>query len=120
MASAWPRNSWRVRSETLPEAASWVAKVWRRSWKRMGRTPASRQAAWKRLVTLSPSRGLPVCGVGEDEVLVAVVDRAGRPLVERSEEAVGDRDRAAGGEVGFAVGGVFAADPGVADPDALD
>jgi hypothetical protein len=35
-------------------------------------------------------------------------------------EAVGDRDRAAGGEVGFAVGGVFAADPGVADPDALD
>ena len=35
--------------------------------------------------------------VGEDEVFVAVVDGAGRPLVERSEEAVGDRDRAAGG-----------------------
>jgi MFS family permease len=40
-------------------------------------------------------------------------------LVEGGEEAVGHGDRAAGGEVGFAVGGVFAADPGVADADAL-
>ena len=58
-------------------------------------------------------------GVGEDEVLVAVVDGARGPGVERGQEAVGHGDRAAGGEVGFAVGGVFAADPGVADADAL-
>jgi hypothetical protein len=57
--------------------------------------------------------------VGEDQVVVAVVDGAGRPVVEGGEEAVGHGDGAAGGEVGLAVGGVFAADPGVADADAL-
>jgi hypothetical protein len=31
-------------------------------WKRIGRTPASRQAFWKRSVTLLPSSGWPVCG----------------------------------------------------------
>jgi len=57
--------------------------------------------------------------VGEDQVVVAVVDGAGRPVVDGGEEAVGHGDQAAGGEVGLAVGGVFAADPGVADADAL-
>lgn len=46
----------------VPDAASRVAKVWRRSWKRMGRTPASTQAALKRLVTFAPSSGVPLVG----------------------------------------------------------
>jgi hypothetical protein len=54
----------------VPDAASMVAKVWRRSWKRTGLTPASVQAALKRLVTFAPSSGVPL---GEDEVVVVAV-----------------------------------------------
>jgi len=59
--SRWPSHSWSVRIGT-PAAAIWVPKVWRRSWKRSGRTPATRSASLNRARTLEESSGPPVWG----------------------------------------------------------
>jgi hypothetical protein len=57
--------------------------------------------------------------VSEDEVVVGAVQRALRPAVHLACEPVGHRYGAARREIGFALGGVLAADPRVADADAL-
>jgi len=58
--------------------------------------------------------------VAEDEVVVVRVERAARPGVELCDEAVGQRDRAAGREVGFAAVRELGAPPGLPNADALD
>jgi hypothetical protein len=57
--------------------------------------------------------------VGEDEILVGVVEGALRPAIEFGGQAGGHRHRAPGREVGLALRRVLPADEGVAHPDPL-
>ena len=85
--------SWIVRSGT-PAAARVVAKVCRRSWKRIWRTPASRARRLEAPGDLRAVQRHAELRVREDQVVVVAEHRAQPPLLELPREPVGHRHRA--------------------------
>ena len=116
--SACPRYSCSVRSGT-PAAASVVANVCRRSWKRIARTSAATHASWKRRVTLVRSSGVPSSGCANTRSSSSPKTVRRRHRLQLAGEPVRHRHRARGAEVGLALAGVLVANPRVADPDLL-